>query len=108
MPENDSEGMEFTDEQLRAALKRVGQEARRAAFAAGRPVSLSKVSRWWHCMRTGPKNSSSPSVRSWTPAKNTNDCPLAPGKSAARGQNLRTHLSLDPFEETSSLPAAVL
>ena len=29
---------EFTDEQLRDALRRVGSEARRAAFAAGRPV----------------------------------------------------------------------
>lgn len=29
---------EFTDEELLAALKRVGQAARDAAFAAGRPV----------------------------------------------------------------------
>jgi hypothetical protein len=29
---------EFTDEQLRAALSRVGDDARRAAFAGERPV----------------------------------------------------------------------
>jgi hypothetical protein len=31
---------EFTDEQLRKVLKRVGEEARRRAFAAGRPVTV--------------------------------------------------------------------
>lgn len=36
---------EFTDEELRAALKRVGDEARRAAFAAGRPVMIAKKGR---------------------------------------------------------------
>lgn len=29
---------EFTDEQIRAALKQVGRDARRGAFAAGCPV----------------------------------------------------------------------
>lgn len=33
---------EFTDEQLRAALRDVGEEARRAAFAAGRPVMVAR------------------------------------------------------------------
>lgn len=33
---------EFTDEQLHAALVRVGREARRSAFAAGRPVVVIK------------------------------------------------------------------
>lgn len=31
---------EFTDEQLRAACQSVGEEARRAAFAVGRPVMI--------------------------------------------------------------------
>jgi hypothetical protein len=35
-------GQEFTDEQLRAALKRLGSDARRATFAAGRPVVIVK------------------------------------------------------------------
>jgi hypothetical protein len=30
--------LEFTDEQLRAALRRVGRDARQAAFAAGKAV----------------------------------------------------------------------
>ena len=34
--------IEFTEEQLHAALHRVGEEARRAAFAAGRPVMVAK------------------------------------------------------------------
>jgi hypothetical protein len=42
MPEQDIEhdAQEFTNEQLQAALDRVGAEARRAAFAAGRPVVI--------------------------------------------------------------------
>jgi hypothetical protein len=40
--ENLLNGVEFTDEQLRAALKRVGRDAREAAFAAGRPVVVIK------------------------------------------------------------------
>lgn len=36
--ENGTDPVEFTDAQLRAALKDVGLEARRQAFAAGRPV----------------------------------------------------------------------
>ena len=40
-----SDPPEFTDEELRAALKRVGDEARRAAFAAGRPVMVAKNAR---------------------------------------------------------------
>lgn len=42
MTQSKSEPPEFTDEQLRAALKRIGREARRQAFAAGRPVILVK------------------------------------------------------------------
>ena len=42
MPEDNSDGLEFTDEQLRAVLQRVGQDARRTAFAAGRPVFIVK------------------------------------------------------------------
>ena len=38
MSEETLEGMEFTEEQLRAALKRVGNEARQQAFARGLPV----------------------------------------------------------------------
>ncbi len=33
---------EFSDEQLRVALRRVGRDARRTAFAAGRPVFIVK------------------------------------------------------------------
>jgi hypothetical protein len=40
--DNGSDGPEFTDEQLRAALERVGRNARAAAFAAGRPVVVIK------------------------------------------------------------------
>ena len=42
MPEDVLDGQEFTDEQLRAALRRVGREARQAAFAAGYPVIVVK------------------------------------------------------------------
>jgi hypothetical protein len=42
MPEEIDDGREFTDEQLRAALKRVGEDARREAFAAGLPVYILK------------------------------------------------------------------
>lgn len=38
MNDNDLDDREFTDEQLRAVLKRVGEEARRQAFAAGQPI----------------------------------------------------------------------
>ncbi len=40
--ESDGDEPEFTDEQLRAAIKRVGEDARQAAFAAGRPVFIIK------------------------------------------------------------------
>jgi hypothetical protein len=36
---------EFTDEQLRAAIKGIGKEARQAAFTAGRAVLVAKNSR---------------------------------------------------------------
>jgi hypothetical protein len=42
MQEHNGDMPEFTDEQLRAALKRVGRDARQAAFAAGRPVFVVK------------------------------------------------------------------
>jgi hypothetical protein len=42
MRNNDTDGLEFTDEQLRAALKRMGRDARKAAFTAGRPVVVIK------------------------------------------------------------------
>ncbi len=42
MQENNGDMPEFTDEQLRAALKRVGRDARQAAFAAGRPIVVVK------------------------------------------------------------------
>ncbi|HEY7153022.1 MAG TPA: hypothetical protein VH575_03585 [Gemmataceae bacterium] len=42
MQENNGDMPEFTDEQLRAALKRVGRDARQEAFAAGRPVIVIK------------------------------------------------------------------
>jgi hypothetical protein len=38
MQENPDDGPEFTEDQLRAALERVGRNARQTAFAAGRPV----------------------------------------------------------------------
>jgi hypothetical protein len=44
MEKNANDDLEFTDEQLRAALKRVGREARRKAFAAGQPVVILKGS----------------------------------------------------------------
>lgn len=44
MQNNDSDGLEFTDEQLRAALKRMGRDARKAAFSAGQPVIVVKGS----------------------------------------------------------------
>jgi hypothetical protein len=40
MQENGADLPEFTDEQLRAALKRVGRDALQAAFAAGRHVMI--------------------------------------------------------------------
>jgi hypothetical protein len=42
MQETNGDAPEFTDEQLRAALKRVGRDARQAAFAVGRPVIIIK------------------------------------------------------------------
>jgi hypothetical protein len=42
MQENILDEPEFTDEQLRAAVKSVGRDARKAAFAAGRPVFIIK------------------------------------------------------------------
>jgi hypothetical protein len=42
MENSKSDDVEFTDEQLRAALKRVGRDARQAAFAAGQPVVILK------------------------------------------------------------------
>jgi hypothetical protein len=42
MPEDVNDDREFTDEQLRAALRCVGEEARREAFAAGLPVYILK------------------------------------------------------------------
>ena len=42
MPGDVLDGREFTDEQLRAALRRVGREARQSAFAAGYPVIVIK------------------------------------------------------------------
>lgn len=42
MLENMNDEPEFTDEQLRAVLKRVGRDARQAAFAAGLPVYIVK------------------------------------------------------------------
>jgi hypothetical protein len=42
MPENLNDAPEFSDEELRAALKRVGRDARQAAFAAGQPVFIMK------------------------------------------------------------------
>src|ERR1700722_10454130 len=41
-PDHDTDDREFTDEQLRAALKRVGEDAQTEAFAAGRPVYILK------------------------------------------------------------------
>lgn len=40
MNPNSTDVPEFTDEQLREALKRVGSDARQAAFAAGRPILI--------------------------------------------------------------------
>lgn len=42
MRENSNDGSEFTEEQLRAALKRVGRDARQAAYKVGRPVVIVK------------------------------------------------------------------
>jgi hypothetical protein len=42
MSEELAEDMEFTEEQLRAALKRVGREAQQQAFDKGRPVFFVK------------------------------------------------------------------
>ena len=42
MSENILDDREFTDEQLRAALRRMGREARQEAFAAGHPVFVIK------------------------------------------------------------------
>jgi len=44
MQNNDNDGLEFTDEQLRAALKRMGRDARMAAFSVGQPVIVVKGS----------------------------------------------------------------
>jgi len=40
MNPNSIDAPEFTDEQLRDALKRVGSAAREAAFSAGRPILI--------------------------------------------------------------------
>ncbi|HEY7313685.1 MAG TPA: hypothetical protein VH643_30325 [Gemmataceae bacterium] len=42
MQESGGDEPEFTDEQLRSALRRVGRDARQEAFAAGRPVFFVK------------------------------------------------------------------
>ena len=42
MTEETADDLEFTDEQLRAALKRVGREARQQALKGGRPVFFVK------------------------------------------------------------------
>lgn len=42
MQANNGDSPEFTDEQLRAALKGVGRDARQMAFAAGQPVFILK------------------------------------------------------------------
>ncbi|HWG47007.1 MAG TPA: hypothetical protein VN688_29860 [Gemmataceae bacterium] len=42
MLENNIDTPEFTDEQLRAALKRMGQDARQTAFAADLPIIVVK------------------------------------------------------------------
>jgi hypothetical protein len=42
MQENVDDGPEFTDEALRATLKRVGRDARQESFAAGRSVIFVK------------------------------------------------------------------
>jgi len=42
MQDNMIDSPEFTDEQLRAALKRMGRDARQEAFAAGLPVTIIK------------------------------------------------------------------
>ena len=42
LDENKDDEPEFTDEQLRAALRDVGRDARQTAFAAGRPVFIVK------------------------------------------------------------------
>lgn len=44
MQNDENDGLEFTDEQLRAALKRMGRDARKAAFSAGQPVIVVKGS----------------------------------------------------------------
>ena len=44
MEEHSTDEEEFTDEQLRAALDRMGNEAKRKAFAAGLPVVILKGS----------------------------------------------------------------
>lgn len=44
MQKNDNDGLEFTDDQLGAALRRMGRDARRAAFSAGQPVIIVKDS----------------------------------------------------------------
>ena len=42
MSEEIAEDVEFTEDQLRAALKRVGRDAQQEAFARGRPVYFVK------------------------------------------------------------------
>jgi hypothetical protein len=42
MEDSNIDPPEFTDEQLRAALKRVGEVARREAFSAGRSVMIAR------------------------------------------------------------------
>ena len=42
MNDSDNDPAEFTEDQLRAALKSVGEEARREAFSAGRSVMIAK------------------------------------------------------------------
>ena len=42
MTDDTDEDLEFTPEALRAALKRVGEDARREAFAAGRAIMVAE------------------------------------------------------------------
>jgi len=52
MQTDGSDVLEFTDEQLCAALKQVGSESRQAAFAAGTPVLIvAKTVGWWNYLQ---------------------------------------------------------
>ena len=84
MQENHLDEPEFTDDQLRAAVKGVGRDARKAAFAAGRPVFIIKGTSLVAINPTAPKKSLSRCARKGRPCHNRGMRCLPSPRSAVR------------------------